>query len=87
MYSAFNALDFAVTVCFSIENAISAKELAAESPKASAVAVAIAGSAVYAPAGPSLRTAGFVSPADDVPAEPGMLLRLSPPENAESASL
>ncbi len=41
VYSAFRALDLAVTVDFSIENAISANELPLASPRASAAAVVI----------------------------------------------
>ena len=74
-YSAFSALDLAVTLCFSIENAISEK-LEDPSPNSSAAVVVIAIPVTYGPGELSLRTAGLV-PCIDV----------APPEKSLSASL
>ena len=63
VYSAFNARVTAVTVCFSIEKAISANTLVDElSPNASPCAAVIPVAVSYVPAdGLSLRTAGLVA--------------------------
>ena len=62
MYSAFIARVTAVTVCFSILNAISENALVPLSPNASPCTAVIPVADVYVPAeGLSLRTAGFVS--------------------------
>ena len=61
MYSALRALVTAVTVCFSIENAISANAFVPESPNASPCTVVIPVAEVYVPAGLSFSTAGLVS--------------------------
>ena len=63
MYSAFNARVTAVTVCFSIENVVSANTLVDElSPNASPCAVVIPVAVSYVPAdGLSFNTAGLVA--------------------------